>query len=105
MSIPTQKHPVVDGYSGDAWHKLRSEDLSGVEMSTLSEPLRQLVQVMMSSHPDDRPTMEQVCAHPVVSKVRAAMDAVADLPGMAASPLHPEPDSFLEAVLRDYEDA
>jgi hypothetical protein len=125
---------------GDGWQQLRSDDFSDIlehynphhhnsfSLSTdsalpeLSETFLNLVKRMMASVAEYRPTIHDVCNHPVVQRARKLMAAVrddqewsdteCDEPGPvvnhaktgtrpAASPaLVPEDSSFLALLLR-----
>ncbi|KAK4696328.1 mitosis inhibitor protein kinase SWE1, partial [Phenoliferia sp. Uapishka_3] len=53
--------------NGPAWHKLRSNDFSDVDMSRLSSPLIQLLTGMLDKSPDRRLTIDDVVQHPIVA--------------------------------------
>ena len=61
--------------TGPAWHKLRSNDFSDVDLTRLSPPLVQLLQAMLDQSPEERATIEQVQQHPVVSTLHTLLFA------------------------------
>ncbi|PWN46355.1 kinase-like protein, partial [Ceraceosorus guamensis] len=50
--------------NGEAWHKLRSDDTSDVDLSAFSVSLVRLIKAMMASDPARRPSAKQILAHP-----------------------------------------
>ncbi|KZV79152.1 hypothetical protein EXIGLDRAFT_735598 [Exidia glandulosa HHB12029] len=92
---------------GDPWRRLREDDFSGVDLSTVSAALVSLIRQMMRRAPGERPDMDAVCAHYVVRRAREAMDrrkgaAAAGI--LDASPLASEPEGFLEELLSGFTD-
>lgn len=59
--------------NGEAWHKLRNNDLSDVDMSEFSVSLVRLIQRCLSADPTERPTIGDVCSHPVLQAVGASV--------------------------------
>jgi mitosis inhibitor protein kinase SWE1 len=61
--------------NGDAWQKLRNDDLSDVDLSQFSMSLVNLIRACLASDPKRRPTVEDLHAHPVLRAVseRVAM--------------------------------
>jgi len=92
-------------YRGEAWHRLRNEDFSQVDLEHHSETLVGLIQATMRRDPAERLTIAEVCEHPVVSHARVKMETMrAELSerGMSvwgASPLAGVPEGFLEEIL------
>lgn len=93
--------------NGPAWHKLRSNDFSDVDLTRLSPPLVQLLHGMLNHSPEDRATIAQVQQHPVISTLHALLNASLDLlrtgcEGQMAPPLLgatvAEADSFLSEI-------
>lgn len=60
---------VVLPDNGLAWHKLRSNDFSDVDLSRLSHELVVLLTGMLDKSPDERLTIDEVNAHPIVSRL------------------------------------
>jgi mitosis inhibitor protein kinase SWE1 len=89
---------------GDAWHQLRQEDFSQIDLDGSPELLA-LIKNMMRTNPAQRVDMRAICAHPVISRARSEMArtfAQAKASGsslFAASPLAGVPDNFLETIL------
>lgn len=61
--------------NGIAWHKLRSNDLSDVDLSRLSHELVLLITSMLDVSPDNRISILQVSRHPVVDRLSSLLDA------------------------------
>lgn len=91
-------------YRGDGWQRLRREDFSQVDLEDSPE-LLELIRRMMRTDPAMRLTIEDVCAHPVVTRARETMDAMRAALSSAgestwlASPLAKVPVGFLEDIL------
>lgn len=91
---------------GEAWHRLRREDFSQVDLGNSPE-LLDLIKHMMRSDPSLRMSVQAICDHPVVSRARLIMERVytaAKRDGssiFAASPLASVHGSFLEDILDD----
>ena len=66
---------VPDG--GQAWHSLRSDDFSVVDLSPLSPALTDLITSCMAANPDCRPKVEHIVHHPVVIRTRSGREALA----------------------------
>ena len=66
---------VPDG--GPAWHALREDDFSVVDLSPISPALADLIMSCMSSDPESRPTIEQMVQHPVIVRARGGREALA----------------------------
>src|ERR1700694_2282681 len=60
-------------YRGDPWHRLRNQDFSDVDLEGLTPTLVDLIVLLMSPEPTQRPLIDQVCAHDVVIKTRSLM--------------------------------
>lgn len=86
---------------GEGWHRLRREDLGQVDLEN-SPALLELIQQMMRTDPALRIGVHAIYHHPVVSRARKSMEAVAKsaMPAFAASPLASVPAGFLEEILR-----
>ena len=67
-----------------------------------SAALTGLLGALLCSDPHGRPDAAAVCAHPVVARTRAAMDAAG---AVGSSPLAPVPAGFLAHVLGDADEA
>lgn len=81
---------------GEQWHRLRQDDLSGVDLAGSSDALVTMLAALLRSDPFARPDAAAVCAHPCVARARDAMELAG--PG-AGSPLAPVPAGFLAHVL------
>lgn len=66
---------VPDG--GPAWHALRSDDFTVVDLSPLSPALTDLITSCMASDPARRPTVQHIVDHPVVQRARTGREALA----------------------------
>lgn len=92
-------------HRGPPWHKLRKENFEDVELDGTSGVLSQLIKDLMRSDPGGRPTVEKVCAGPVVTRARAWMaakrkEAARDGRSlMLGSPLAKEEEGFVWRVL------
>ncbi|KAF7983292.1 hypothetical protein HWV62_22953 [Athelia sp. TMB] len=95
---------IVVPDQGPAWHQLRQEDFSQVELGGSPELLA-LIRSMMRTDPARRVDVQGVAGHPVVARARAAMErALAEAeargaPLFGASPLAGVPASFLAEIL------
>jgi mitosis inhibitor protein kinase SWE1 len=91
-------------FRGEPWHRLRQEDFGQVDLDSSPE-LLQLIQSMMRTDPVLRLDTHSICAHPIVTRARIAMercyaDAKANRTSVfAASPLAGVTESFLEDIL------
>jgi mitosis inhibitor protein kinase SWE1 len=89
---------------GEAWHRLRREDLSQVDLNE-SPKLVDIIKEMMRTDPSERMSAEDVCLHPVVARTREKMDEMYEnavkngTSVFVASPLASVPRGFLEDVL------
>ena len=91
---------------GEAWHNLRQDNFTQVELDDCPE-LLDLIKSMMRSNPADRLDVHQIRSHAVVSRARGAMVTARRGGGPASngSPLASVPDSFLATILgRSYND-
>lgn len=66
---------VPDG--GPAWHALREDDFSVVDLSPISPALADLIMSCMSADPMQRPTIDQLVQHPVMMRARSGREALA----------------------------
>ncbi|KAH0827406.1 hypothetical protein J3R83DRAFT_4062 [Lanmaoa asiatica] len=95
---------IVVPDQGDGWHRLRQEDFSQVDLDGSPE-LFDLIKSMMRTDPAKRVDIQTVHSHPVVRRVRSAMEGMyteAKATGssvFAASPLASVPDTFLNEIL------
>ncbi|KAI9453165.1 hypothetical protein BJY52DRAFT_1225770 [Lactarius psammicola] len=103
--LETASNIVVPG-EGEPWHRLRHDDLSPADLPTDTSPeLRALIATLLCANPKARIDSAAVCAHPVVTRTRAAMERLleealrAGERPFAASPLAGVPAGFLEEVL------
>ncbi|UZJ54987.1 hypothetical protein CBS101457_004307 [Exobasidium rhododendri] len=60
---------VVLPDNGEAWQKLRNDDFSDVDLTTISVSLNRLVRACLQSDPDERPTAKDIQMHPVIQAV------------------------------------
>lgn len=58
--------------NGPAWHKLRSNDFTDVDLSRLSSPLVELLTGMLDKSPDRRLTIDDVLAQSTVARLAAS---------------------------------
>lgn len=104
MMLETATNIVVPD-QGDGWHRLRQEDFSQIDLSSLSAELIELIRSMMRMDPGKRVDVEMVYDHPVVARARTAMErahAEALARGkstFAASPLARVEEGFLHEIL------
>ncbi|TFK83778.1 hypothetical protein K466DRAFT_497790 [Polyporus arcularius HHB13444] len=91
---------IVVPDQGEAWHRLRCEDYSQVELEASPE-LWELLRSMMRAAPALRIGMALVDTHPVVVRARQAMERMRFQYGsvFGASPLGAVPDGFLDEIL------
>lgn len=61
--------------NGPAWHKLRSNDLSDVDLSKLSHELVLLITSLLQHSPEDRASMKEIVRHPVVARLASLLEA------------------------------
>ncbi|VDB87342.1 unnamed protein product [Peniophora sp. CBMAI 1063] len=92
---------IVVPDQGEQWHRLRQDDLSGVDLAGSSAALVGLLGALLRADPFARPDAAAVCAHPAVRRAKAAMELAG--PG-AGSPLAPVPPGFLTHVLGELEE-
>lgn len=76
---------VVLPDNGPAWHKLRSNDFSDVDLSRLSQELQVVLAAMLEKAPDDRSSIESVLAHPVTSRLAHMLELSMDAEESAPS--------------------
>ncbi|KAL0956458.1 hypothetical protein HGRIS_002604 [Hohenbuehelia grisea] len=95
---------IVVPDQGEAWHRLRQEDFSLVELEGSPE-LLMLLRDMMRAEPAQRVDIHWVWAHPVVARAREMMGRMVvearrdGRPLLSASPLAGVSPGFLEAIL------
>ncbi|OBZ68042.1 Mitosis inhibitor protein kinase wee1 [Grifola frondosa] len=85
---------------GEAWHRLRQEDFSQVELEASTE-LWELLRSMMRTSPALRIDIALVDTHPVVVRARRGMEQMRARGGavFGASPLGAVPAGFLDEIL------
>lgn len=89
---------------GEAWHRLRGEDFSQVDLEDSPE-LLELIQQMMRTDPSLRIGVHAVYNHPVVSRARLNMERAyaaakrQGTPVFAASPLASVSAGFMDEIL------
>ncbi|KAE9394907.1 kinase-like protein [Gymnopus androsaceus JB14] len=107
MTILEAAANIVVPDQGEAWHRLRQEDFSQVDLEDSPQLLR-LVQQMMRTNPSLRVGINGVYNHPIVARARAKMEqahATAVRTGTSlfvASPLASVSEDFLPAILDNY---
>ncbi|KAG9316277.1 hypothetical protein JVU11DRAFT_2307 [Chiua virens] len=95
---------IVVPDQGAGWHRLRQEDFSQVDLDGSPE-LFALIKSMMRTDPSERVDIQTVHSHPVVCRVRLALERMrAEARGtgsslFTASPLASVPDTFLKEIL------
>ncbi|KAI0371183.1 hypothetical protein BV20DRAFT_1051922 [Pilatotrama ljubarskyi] len=91
---------IVVPDQGEAWHRLRREDFSQVELDASPE-LWELLKSMMRAAPALRIGITLVDTHPVVVRARRAMERMRAQwgPVFGASPLGAVPEGFLDDIL------
>ncbi|PIL34245.1 transporter [Ganoderma sinense ZZ0214-1] len=91
---------IVVPDQGEAWHRLRREDFSQVELD-VSPELWDLIKSMMRAAPALRIGIQLVDTHPVVARARHAMERMRAQHGavFGASPLGAVPAGFLDEIL------
>ncbi|KAF9451968.1 hypothetical protein P691DRAFT_806069 [Macrolepiota fuliginosa MF-IS2] len=105
MTILETASNIVVPDQGDAWHRLRREDFSQVDLQEGSEELAGLIKHMMRTSPASRISAHEIYEHPVVARARAVMDRIASearrdgKSEFAGSPLASVPSGFLEEIL------
>lgn len=104
MTILETATNIVVPDQGEAWHRLRREDFSQVDLDESPE-LLDMIRQMMHTEPSLRMSIHAVCVHPVVARARAIMERMyitAKRDGtsvFAASPLGSVHKGFLEEIL------
>lgn len=89
---------------GEAWHRLRNEDFSQVDLEYHSSTLVELIRQMMRTDPTQRLTIAEVESHPSVGRARAQMEVLrlelsTEGNTWRASPLASVAPGFLEEIL------
>ncbi|KAF8739280.1 hypothetical protein AX14_010254 [Amanita brunnescens Koide BX004] len=104
MTVLETASNIVVPDQGEAWHRLRQEDFSQVDLDESPELLH-LIKQLMRTDPTLRINAQDIFDHPIVSGARALMEqaynqAVENGTSVfAASPLASVPDSFLIEIL------
>ncbi|KAF9501834.1 hypothetical protein BDN71DRAFT_1438533 [Pleurotus eryngii] len=95
---------IVVPDQGDAWHQLRQEDFSLVDLDDSPELLG-LLRSMMRTNPESRVSAQDVFEHPVVARARRMMENMMNdslrkgLGAFRASPLGSVDEGFLADIL------
>lgn len=95
---------IVVPDQGDAWHQLRQEDFSLVDLDDSPELLG-LLRSMMRTNPESRVSAQDVFDHPVVARARRMMENMMNdslrkgLGAFRASPLGSVDEGFLADIL------
>ncbi|KAJ3896795.1 hypothetical protein GG344DRAFT_84947 [Lentinula edodes] len=104
MTILETASNIVVPDQGEAWHRLRQEDFSQVDLKDSPELLR-LVQQMMRTNPSLRVGIHGVYNHHIVARARMEMERIYDTAKragtslFAASPLASVSEDFLPVIL------
>jgi len=105
MTILETASNIVVPDQGEAWHRLRREDFSQIDLDESPELLG-MIRQMMRTEPCLRMNIHAVHGHPVVSRARAIMESVQDAAKrdggtclFAASPLGKTHVGFLDEIL------
>ncbi|KAK2463166.1 hypothetical protein APHAL10511_004821 [Amanita phalloides] len=104
MTILETASNIVVPDQGEAWHRLRQEDFSQVDLDESPE-LLDLIKQLMRTDPTLRIKAQETFDHPIVSRARTIMErtytlAVENATSIfAASPLASVPNSFLVEIL------
>jgi hypothetical protein len=85
-------------FRGEAWRRLRQDDLSQVDFGATGGALVGLIRGLLRAEPGARVDADALWAHAVVARTRAAVDRAGAL---GVSPLAPVPEGFLAEVLGD----
>ncbi|KAF9526670.1 hypothetical protein CPB83DRAFT_857597 [Crepidotus variabilis] len=105
MTILETATNIVVPDQGEAWHRLRNEDFSQVDLDDDSDKLVKLIQQMMRRDPSLRLTIAEVWSHPPVRRARERMETKrAELASQGkslwgSSPLASVPSDFLDDIL------
>ena len=97
-------HVLLCLFRGDAWHRLRQEDFSQVNIDDSPE-LMHVIKEMMRTEPSLRMSAHAICSHPIVSRARMIMEktyVAAKTFGtnmFAVSPLAGVEEGFLDEIL------
>lgn len=75
---------VVLPDNGPAWHKLRSNDFSDVDLSYLSYELTILLQSMLEKSPDQRAAIDDIISHPILARLGEALETSMRIEDMSA---------------------
>ncbi|PWN51402.1 hypothetical protein IE53DRAFT_51846 [Violaceomyces palustris] len=59
--------------NGEPWQKLRNDDFSDLDLSFLSPTMLRMIEKLLNSKPQERPTIEEIDGHPVLDVVRSRM--------------------------------
>ena len=92
-------------FRGEAWHRLRNEDFSQVDLRHYSKTLVDLIGQMMRTEPRERLKSSEVEWYPAVERARAGMERQRlelrkEGKNMwGGSPLASVPAGFLEEIL------
>jgi len=104
MILETASNILVPD-QGEAWHRLRNEDFSQVDLEHHSSMLVDLIRQMMRTDPTQRLTSAEVESYSPVGRARSRMEVLRlELSAQGrnswgASPLASVPPGFLEEVL------
>lgn len=104
MTLLETASNIVVPDQGEAWHRLRQEDFSQVDLDDSPE-LLELIKQLMRTDPTTRISARGVYDHPVVSRARAIMEQTYDMAiktgtsVFVASPLASVTERFLVSIL------
>ena len=85
--------------NGPAWHKLRSNDLSDVDLSKLSHELVVLIISLLQHSPEDRASMNEIVRHPVVERLSNLLEQSIQIENRSAGLEEMEERPLLGAIL------
>ena len=86
---------------GDAWHRIRHENFSQIDLSDLSTELVELLKSMLRTDPTLRVDVEHIYTHPVIMRARVSMELARETLGASfqSSALAGAPEGWLESIL------
>ncbi|KAI0344770.1 hypothetical protein BDW22DRAFT_1427444 [Trametopsis cervina] len=101
MTILETATNVIVPDQGDAWHRIRHEDFTQVDMSVLSTELVELIKSMLRTDPSLRVDAGTAYIHPVIMRARVSMELARETLGATfqASALAGAPPGWLESIL------
>ncbi|CAO1612587.1 unnamed protein product [Jaminaea pallidilutea] len=73
--------------NGEPWQKLRNDDLSDVDFAGISVSMVRIIRSMLRSQPEERPSVQELLAHPVIDATKKRMGK-----GLSSAELDQLPD-------------